>query len=51
VRNDYPTIRMEIAGHPDLEVLELEKILALNFLELLSVAQFFTFICESLYHS
>jgi len=50
MRNDYPTTRMEITGHPDLEVLKFKEVFTFNFLELLPVGQF-AFICPALYDS
>jgi hypothetical protein len=50
VGNDYPTIPMEIAGHPDLEVLKFKEVFTFNFLELLPVGDF-AFICQVFYDS
>lgn len=44
MRNNYATIRMEITGHPDLEVLKFKEIFTFNFLELFPVG-YFAFIC------
>jgi len=50
VRNNYPTIGMEIARHPDLRIFKFIKICAFYFLELLSVNHF-PFICQPFYYS
>jgi hypothetical protein len=48
--DNHTTIRMEIAGHPDLEILEFKKFFALYFFELLRVVNL-PLICQPLYYS